>query len=150
MATESLYETDFYSWTQEQARLLRVGNMSMLDMDNILEEIEAMGRSEKRNLVSRLSLLLAHLIKWQYQPEKKGKSWRLTIAHQRIAINDLLKDSPGLKSMLGEKTTDAWRNAVREAEAETGISRKRFPKECPWSFEEFMDEAFWPDPEAVP
>jgi len=119
-------------------------------MDNILEEIEAMGRSEKRNLVSRLSVLLAHLIKWRYQPEKRGKSWRLTIAHQRIAINKLLKESPGLKSMLGEKTAEAWQDAVREAEIETGISRKKFPKECPWTFEEFMDEGFWPDPEPAP
>jgi len=150
MATESLYETDFYSWTQEQARLLRIGNMSMLDMDNMLEEIEAMGRSEKRNLVSRLSVLLAHLIKWRYQPDRKGRSWRLTIAHQRIAVDKLLKESPGLKSMLGEKTAEAWRDAVREAEIETGINRKIFPKECPWSFEEFMDEGFWPDPEPAP
>jgi len=147
MTTKTLYETDFYSWTQEQARLLRIGNMSMLDMDNMLEEIEAMGRAEKRSLVSRLSVLLAYLIKWRYQPDRKGRSWRLTIAHQRIAINKLLKESPSLKSMLGEKTAEAWQDAVKEAEIETGISRKRFPQACPWTFEALMDEEFWPDPE---
>jgi len=105
MATESLYETDFYSWTQEQARLLRIGNLSMLDMDNILEEIEAMGRSEKRNLVSRLSVLLAHLIKWQHQPDRRGKSWSLLRAHQRIAINKLLKESPHGRGVLARSRT---------------------------------------------
>jgi len=145
MATESLYETDFYSWTQEQARFIRSGNMAMLDMDNILEEIETMGRSEKRSLASRMSVLLAHLIKWQYQPERRGKSWKLTIAHQRKAINNLLKESPGLKSMLGEKIADAWDDAAEDAEVETGISRRTFPEECPWPFEKFMDSSFWPD-----
>jgi len=145
--TQSLYETDFYSWTQAQAAFLRSGDLSMLDIDNILEEIEAMGRSEKRSLENRISVLLMHLIKWQYQPDRRGSSWRLTITHQRNAIKKLLRESPGMKSMLGERTAEAWKDARQEAEAETGINRERFPTACPWPFETFMDEGFWPDPE---
>jgi len=145
MAATSLYETDFYSWTRQQADLIRTGTRASLDFDNILEEIEAMGRAEKRSLRSRLSVLLMHLIKWQFQPERRSRSWELTIVNQRMDIADLLQDSPGLKNMLNEMLVSAWNNAMRRAEAETGIDKSCFPQECPWAFEALMAEDFWPE-----
>jgi len=144
MDAATLYERDFYSWTQEQASAIRNGEQWRMDIDNILEEIEAMGRAEKRALRSKMSILLTHLIKWQYQPERRGASWRATIAHQRNAIEDLLRDSPGLKPMVADTLSYAWASALRAAEAETGLDRKTFPKACPWGFAQMLDEGFWP------
>jgi len=137
-ATAQLYETDFYGWLQHQAN-------TGLDFDNLLEEIEAMGRAERRGLRSRLAVLLMHLIKWQYQPELRGRSWKTTITHQRTAIQSLLEDSPSLRSTLQDRIDHAWRDALRDAEAETGLGRDTFPQACPWAFDAFMDYDFWPD-----
>jgi len=145
MTATSLYETDFYGWTQQQAQRIRAGATHLLDFDNILEEIEAMGRSDKRSLRSRLTILLMHLIKWQYQPEYRSRSWRLTIIHQRQEIDILLLDSPSLKSLLDTTMVIAWQNALKDAEAETGIDKSCFPQECPWAFEILIAEDFWPD-----
>jgi len=134
MSKPSLYETDFYGWTQAQARLIRSGQVSGLDMDNLLEEIEAMGRSEKRSLRSRIAVLLMHLMKWQYQPKKRGKSWQSTIKIQRFAIGKLLQENPGLKPVLDEIIADAWQYALIDAQAETGLEKIIFPEQCPWEF----------------
>jgi len=139
-----LYETDFYGWTQEQSKLIRSGDTSSLDYENLLEEIEAMGRAERRSLRSRLAVLLMHLLKWQYQPQRRGRSWKATITHQRTAINNLLEDSPGLRNTLVDAVDSAWRDALKEAVAETELSRDTFPRECPWTFDTFMDDDFWP------
>ena len=96
------YDTDFYSWTQQQANLLKTGRFLDADLENIIEEIESMGRSEKRELESRLTVLLQHLLKWQYQPERRGKSWELTIRNQRRAIALHLKKVPSLKPNLND------------------------------------------------
>jgi len=145
MTTTSLYEKDFYGWTQQQVQYIRSGTTDLLDFDNILEEIEAMGRSDKRNLRNRLTVLLMHLIKWQYQPEHRSRSWRLTIIHQRRALNILLQDSPSLKTMLESTIAVAWSDAMKDAEIETAIEQRNFPQECPWIFDQFMAEDFWPD-----
>ncbi|EAS6352056.1 DUF29 domain-containing protein [Salmonella enterica] len=139
------YETDFYGWTQEQARLLRSGQLSELDTQNLLEEIEAMGRSELRELVNRLKVLLIHLLKWKHQPGFRGRSWLLTIEEQRNQVEDVIRDNPGLKPKLPKALQDAYRNAIVGAERETGLPRGTFPVTCPWTFEKIINPDFYPD-----
>jgi hypothetical protein len=141
----NLYDQDFYAWTNEQAALLRSGNLSAADIENIAEEIESMGKAERRELVSRLVVLLLHLLKWQFQPERRSKSWRATIRVQRFDLSDHLSDNPSLKSQFSEATAKAYRNAMIEAAAETGLPESTFPTTCPWSFGQIMDDGFWPE-----
>lgn len=140
----SLYEQDFHAWSNEQAALLRAGRLSEADIPNIIEEIESMGRGERRELVNRLVVLLLHLLKWRYQPALRGNSWRLSIKEQRIRLASHLADNPSLKSKLDEALAQAYRLAAIEAERETGLSESSFPKVCPFSFEQLMDDSFWP------
>jgi hypothetical protein len=138
------YDSDFYGWTQEQADLLRSGRISELDTQNLLEEIESMGRSERRELESRLEVLLAHLLKWKYQEGRRSRSWTLTIIGQRQKVSRCLKASPSLKHKLSESLEDAYSYAIIAAERETQISRNVFPDTCPWTFEQIMDTDFYP------
>ena len=140
----TLYETDFYAWANEQAALLRAGKLSEADIENIAEEIESMGRSEKRELINLLSLLLMHLLKWRYQPLLQSASWRRTIEQQRHQLTRHLADNPSLKSRLDEAMFEAYQDAVVEAEYETGLSRKSFPAVSPFAFDQAMDPDFWP------
>ena len=143
--TPSLYETDFHAWANEQATLLRAGRLEQADIANIAEEIESMGRAEKRELVSRLAVLLMHLLKWRYQSTHRNTSWRLTIEGQRFEILDHLADNPSLRSKLAEVLTSAYRRARIEAAKETGLAIATFPPICPWRYDEIMDEGFWPE-----
>lgn len=140
----TLYDTDFYAWANEQAALLRAGKLDAADIANIAEEIESMGKSEKRELINRLTILLAHLLKWQFQPERRGNSWRLSIANSRDQLADVLADNPSLRAKLPEATASAYRYARRDAAVETGIAVTTFAPECPWTFDQIMDEAFLP------
>jgi len=139
----SLYETDFYAWANQQAELLRAGKLSSADIENIAEEIESMGKGERRELESRLTILLLHLLKWLYQPAFRGNGWRLSVKEQRRKMARHLKQNPSLKATLGEALIDAYGDALIAAERETGIAA--FPAECPWSFETIMDAEFWPE-----
>ncbi|GEO81479.1 DUF29 domain-containing protein [Pararhodospirillum oryzae] len=141
----TLYETDFYAWANEQAALLRSGKLSLADIENIAEEIESMGKSEKREFVNRLTVLMLHLLKWKSQPLLQGASWRTTIRIQRIDITDHLQDNPSLRAQIPEIMARAYTKARVKAAAETGMSEETFPAECPWSFDQIMDGAFWPD-----
>ncbi|MBO9480305.1 DUF29 domain-containing protein [Salinisphaera sp. G21_0] len=143
--TEPLYEADFYSWTQQQAELIRQGRLGELDLDNILEEIESMGRSEYRQLSHRLDILLMHLLKWVYQPEHRSSSWQGSIEEQRFRIRKLIKENPGLKPKINDAMDDAYPAARISAFKETGISKEHFPDSCPWTYEQIMNEQFWPD-----
>ena len=143
--SNSLYERDFYAWANEQAALLRAGKLDSADIENIAEEIESMGRSEKRELNSRLRVLLMHLLKWRHQPMLRSKSWSNTIAAQRDDIVDHLADNPSLKDKLPEVLTSAYRKAILDAAAETGIDSSTFPSTCPWTYDQIMDAAFWPE-----
>ncbi len=143
--SNSLYEQDFYAWANEQAALLRAGQLDRADIDNIAEEIESMGRSEKRELVSRLTILLLHLLKWRYRPGLRSRSWHGSIEVQRHGLDDHLRDNPSLKSRLNEAIKTAYRTARIEAERETGLARDTFPRECPFTFGEMADQDFWPD-----
>lgn len=139
------YDSDFYGWTQEQANLLRSGNLNQLDTQNLLEEIEAMGRSERRELESRLQVLFIHLLKWQYQSDRQGRSWKLTIEEQRRKALRVLSENPSLKSRLPEILEDAYGDAVIGAERETNITRSVFPATCPWTFEQIIAPDFYPE-----
>ena len=135
-----LYESDFHRWTVEQAKPLRAGLLDRLDIENLAEEVEAMGRSEKRELVSRLAMLLAHMLKWEHQPEMRGRSRELTIKEQRLQLADHLQDNPSLSSILPASIARAYRRALLRAMKETGLPSKTFLSECPYSFEQIMGE----------
>lgn len=141
----NLYETDFYAWANEQAALLRAGKLAAADIGHIAEEIESMGRSEKRELVNRLAILLLHLLKWHHQPALRGNIWRLSVEEQRYRLAEHLDDNPSLKSRLDDAIRSAYRLALIEAEKETGLPRRTFPEECPYPFDRMMDASFWPD-----
>jgi Domain of unknown function DUF29 len=138
------YETDFYAWANEQAKLLRSGNLAQADIENIAEEIESMGRSEKRELVNRLTILLLHLLKWQYQPGKRGSSWETSIKIQRIQTLSHIKDNPSLKASITVSMSAAYKVATLEAADETGLQKSTFPTVSPYTFEQMMDDDFWP------
>jgi hypothetical protein len=116
----SLYEQDFYLWIQTTAQQLKKGQFQEIDIISLIEEIESMGRSEKRELKNRFIVLLMHLLKWQYQPEKRSESWRSTITEQRICIEGLLEDSPSLQPLISEVFDDCYQKARLKASDETG------------------------------
>ena len=140
-----LYDTDFYAWTNQQARLLREGKLAALDIEHIVEELETLGRTEKRELTSRLVVLLTHLLKWRQQPSLRGNSWRLTIKEQRRALRRHLRDNPSLKASLPEVLADAYGDAVLATARESGLDETTFPESCPWSFAQLVDDDFWPE-----
>ena len=139
------YDKDFYSWTQEQAELLKHGRFSELDIDNLIEEVETMGRTEKRELESRLTVLLFHLLKWKYQDLRQCRNWELSIIEQRLKFEETLEENPGLKSKLDDILKKAYGYAVIEASKETKISIKIFPELCPWELDKITDSEFYPD-----
>ncbi len=139
------YEKDFYSWLMKNAALLRERTFTEIDAEHIAEELEAMGRSEKRELVSRLSVLIAHLLKWKYQAVRRSRSWKNTISTQRIDINELFEDSPSLRHDIEKKIKRAYEKAMLKAEDETGIDKEHFPAICPFSLEEILNEKFFPE-----
>lgn len=141
----SSYEADFYTWTMQQAQLLKSHQFDEIDLDNIIEEIESMGRSEKRALESRLVVLIQHLLKWHYQPTRRGRSWELTIKGQRKDFLKILRDNPGLKPSLDQCLMDAYESAVIKAAQETGLEENSFPECCPWALEQIIGDAFYPD-----
>ena len=143
--SNTLYDQDFFAWTNEQVRLLRAGKLAQADIGHNAEEIETMGKAEKRELVSRLTVLLAHLLKWQYQPERRGKSWRNTITTQRLDVADHLADNPSLRARLPQSITDAYKRARLAAANETDLDTDAFPTTCPWSYEQIMDPDFFLD-----
>ena len=144
MKNDQLYEQDFYAWANEQAGLLRAGKLSEADIEHIAEEIESMGKGEKRELASRLTVLLLHLLKWQYQPGRRGASWQATIRVQRRDLAVHMADNPSLKSLLPQVIGQAYGSAIIEAGVETGLLETTFPTVCPWSFEQISDPDFWP------
>jgi hypothetical protein len=138
------YDRDFYAWANEQAALLRAGRLSEADIAHIAEEIESLGKTEKRELVSRLRVLLLHLLKWQFRPIYRGASWRTSILNTRDELVVHLQDNPSLTSQTGEAMDVAYRRAVLDAVAETSLPKASFPPAVPWSFEQVMDDDFWP------
>jgi hypothetical protein len=137
-----LYETDFYQWTQEQATLLRQGVWTSLDIENLAEEIESLGRQQKQELRNRLGVLIGHLLKWEYQPELQGKSWKATIWEQRDQVFDILQDNPSLKPYLEEAISKGFRQGISLVVRETPLDFDDLPKECPYTIEQILDPQF--------
>jgi hypothetical protein len=137
------HDLDFYTWTQEQARYLRTKQINLIDWENVAEEIEDMGRSEKRQLESRLEVLIMHLLKWQYQPNLRSRSWSLTLKEQRLRIEKLLQENPSLRPKLDEAIDRVYPLAAIAAEREAGLSV--FPPSCPYTLEEILSSNFAPD-----
>lgn len=143
-----LYDLDFHLWTQHQVACLQKERWAELDVDNLVEELADLGRSEQKELGSYLKVLLMHLLKWQYQPERRTKSWEVTIAHCRDSIQDCLEDSPSLQRYLQDDDWVAkyYRRACRDAAKETGMLADRFPAICPYTMTQVLDVEFWPEP----
>lgn len=139
------YETDVAAWASEQAQLIRAGRFDLVDREHLAEEIEDVGKSEQRELASRMAVLLAHLLKWQYQPERRGASWEKTIHAQRMEIAYGLDETPSLKPKLDEARwlNVVWAKAVARAMLETNLDC--FPNDCPWAMEtEVLNEGWLP------
>jgi hypothetical protein len=142
------YSDDFYTWTQEQGARLRAGDLDGLDLDNLAEEIESLGKSQFASLVSALRIVLMHMLKFDHQRERATRSWALSIAEHRRRVSFELRDSPGLKSRLGEAIERAYDLGRIEASRETGLPLKQFPEACPYSLDQIMNRPFEIDPDA--
>jgi hypothetical protein len=155
---ERLYDSDYDEWARRNAELLRHGDFAALDIGHLLEELADMGKSERRELENRLTILLAHLLKWQYQlpllserwREFDGRSWRTTIIEQRDRINKRLHKTPGLRSAFAESLAESYADAVTLAAKESGLPEATFPPACPYTATELLDDAFYPDPDTAP
>jgi hypothetical protein len=145
MTTPLTHDSDFYAWALHNAQLLREGAFNQLDAEQIAEELESMSASERRELLNRLQVLILHLLKFQYQPERRGKSWLLTINHQRTAIERLLEQSPSLRRVLdADALVKVYGKALRDAVIETDLDRHLFPVDCPYRLEQILDEDWFP------
>ena len=142
-----IYDEDIIAWSREQARQLRAGRFDLLDIEHLAEEIEDVGRSEQRELASRMAVLLAHLLKWQYQPERRGASWQVTISGQRERIRRRLEKTPSLQAVLSDPDwwADAWLDARIEAAQETGVEIQLFPAVCPWTVDRILGDGWLPE-----
>lgn len=140
----ALHEADFYTWAGETAKSLRALRPAGIDWESVAEEVEDLGRSERRALKSQLHRLLQHLLKWEHQPERRSDSWRVSVENARDEIRDALEDNPGLGAELPDLIEKAYRLARREACAETGLADAMFPQACPWTFDQVVDNNFWP------
>jgi hypothetical protein len=146
----TLYETDFYAWTQEQARLLRERRWADLDLENLVDEVESVGRSDKRQIESRLDVLLAHLLKWKYQPGGRGGGgWVGTIFEQRQRLIGLIEDSPSLRHYYREQIQKTYLAGRLLAAKETGIAFGLFPEDCPFTPEQVLDLEFFPEDRSI-
>lgn len=143
----SAYADDFHAWAYRQADLLKTRRFDCLDIENLAEEIEAMGRSEFHALRNRLAVLIAHLLKYRFQPNMRSRSWNLTIDAQREEIQILLAEMPSLKSKLNAPDffPTAWKLGVVRAVKETALEKKTFPAEPCWDLAQVLDTAFFPD-----
>lgn len=144
----TLYETDFHAWTQEQSHLIQAGAWEQLDRENLIEEIESLGRQQRRELRNRLAILLGHLLKWEYQPERRSRSWLATLRVQRRDIASLLKENPSLKPYLAEALMEGYVNGRDLAMGETGLAAVTFPVGCPYGLEQVLDLGFYPGGES--
>jgi len=141
------YDEDVLLWSQQQARLLREGRFAELDIEHLADEIEDVGKGEKRELASRVAVLVAHLLKWKFQPSFRSASWRATILDQRERIAMAIDETPSLKPLLRDATwrRAAWLDARTQARKEMRFKADTLPKEPPFTFEQACDADFWPD-----
>jgi hypothetical protein len=138
------YDDDLVGWAAANAALLRAGRLAQVDALNLAEELEDLGKSERRSLKSHLGNLMLHILKWQFQPGLRGPSWRLSVNNARAAAADILEDSPSLRPALQALVDKAYPLARRNAIAETGLHEATFPQDCPYTIDQLLDDAFWP------
>ncbi|NJK28978.1 MAG: DUF29 domain-containing protein [Acaryochloris sp. SU_5_25] len=138
------YDKDFNLWLEQTVNLLKAGHFSELDIDHLVDELESMSRRDKREILSRLKVLLLHLLKWQYQPQQRSPSWRSSIQNNRMEIRLIIEDSPSLKNYPITGLDKVYGSARRDASGETGLPLDIFPVMCPFSIREVLDEEFWP------
>ena len=145
MSKKDLYESDYLLWLQKTSQLLKTKDFDGLDLENLIEEIESLGRSDRNQLISSLRLIYQHLLKWQYQPHKRSKSWRNTISRERDNISDYIEDIPSLINLLEDEAIliKAYQRGRRDAIRETEITN--FPQECPYSIEQTLNHNFSPE-----
>lgn len=139
------YEDDVYLWAFQQADLLRLGRFGEADIPNIVEELESMGKRDRFKLEAAYRLIISHLLKWQFQPERRSRSWRVTITRERINARRFEKSSPSLKADAWEIVQDIYADAVSEAVADTELPRTTFPASCPFSLQQLRDDEFYPE-----
>ena len=144
---DAAYDRDFFLWTERQAAALREGRWDALDVENLVDEVESLGRSEKREIRSRLLVISIHLLKWRYQPEQRLSGWRGTIIEQRRRLREVLEDSPSLKRLPGEELAGEYGIARLKAAGETDLPEDVFPSTCPFTIEQVLDDAFYPEGE---
>ena len=146
-ASRTSYDKDVILWSEEQARLLRARRFAELDIEHLADEIEDVGKSEKRELASRIAVLLAHLVKWTSQPDNRTNSWRATITDQRRRIALAIKETPSLKAVMREPDWQegAWLDARGQARKDMGLAGEDLPEGCPWTMEQAANAEFWPD-----
>ncbi|MBH8565075.1 DUF29 domain-containing protein [Nostoc sp. CENA67] len=143
---QTLYEQDYYAWVKQTAELLQSHQWEALDLDNLIEEVVDLGKSQQRALQSALRLVLSHLLKWKYQPERRTQSWQVTITRERLNIDELLQESPSLRRFLDDAQwiNSTYQRARREAMVETGLLEENFAIACPFSVDEILDLDFYP------
>jgi hypothetical protein len=140
--TADLYETDFALWSDRQAAAIRRRAGNEIDWENVAEEIESLGKSDRREIGSRLAVICAHLLKWQFQPDVRSGSWRGSVTENRRKIAKLIKESPSLKPHPAHVIAEAYDDGREVAEAETGLT---LPEMCPWTIDQALDRDFWPE-----
>ena len=138
----ALYEQDFFKWTQTTADLIRAGKWYDLDREALAEEVESLGKSQSRELGSRLDVLVMHLLKWRYQPSAHARSWRSTIRTQRRELRRLLQQNPSLRPLVASVIADGYADARLEASDETDLPLATFPQTCPWTPEQVLEADF--------
>jgi predicted DNA-binding ribbon-helix-helix protein len=139
---DGAYERDFYSWSLEQARLIRAGHLDAIDRENVAEEIESLGREQFNKLESALRVLLIRFLKWDHQPNLRSRSWILSIAAQRAEIDDIIGDNPGLKPRIDEAVARAYRKARITAARETDLEIDVFPERCAYAWDAIVNREF--------
>lgn len=142
--TLNLYQQDFFAWTKQQINFLQNQQWNQLDLVHLIEEIETLGKQQRQELRNRLSILIGHLLKWEYQPQKRSYSWLATLRVQRIDIQELIDDNPSLKPYLEEALTQAYIKGLLLAVSETNLPDRTFPQNCPYSLTEILSDRFYP------
>lgn len=140
------YEEDFALWSAEQAALLRAGKLERVDLENVAEEIESLGRSDRYEIDSRMEILIQHLLKWQFQPEKRTNSWKASIREQRMRVARILEASPSLKPYPARSVAGSFTIGLDKAIHETQLPESAFPDTCPYTAKQILDDSFWPGP----
>ena len=144
MSAPNFYDADFYAWTQKQADLLRREQWSAIDLPNLIEEIESLGKQQRQELRNRLSILIGHLLKWEYRPQARSRSWLATIRVQRRDLARLLQENHSLKSYFDEALRESYENARDLAMGETDLPEETFLIECSYRLSEILDDRFYP------